>query len=156
MRSAQVTVFVHFVWATWDRLPLLESEIKQAIYRAIGAKCEELRADVIAIGGVEDHIHLLVRLPATLAVADLVKHVKGASSHLANFRVPDGGSFRWQGGYAAFSVSPEDLQSVITYIANQRQHHLSNTLEPDAELPPTDSDTVIGHASNLLPSRQRT
>jgi len=124
---------VHLIWATWDRLPLLTDEVTPAVYRAIGAKCETLRTEVIAIGGVEDHLHLLVKLPATITVADLVKHVKGATSHLANFRLPDGGSFRWQGSYAAFSVKSERIPILVKYIANQPTHHLSNTTIPTWE-----------------------
>ena len=156
MRSAKVAIYVHLVWATWDRLPLLSDAIGPAIYRAIGAKCEELRADVLAIGGMEDHVHLLVRLPATLAIADLVKHVKGASAHLANFRLPDSGSFRWQGSYAAFSVGPDGLPSVINYIAKQRQHHSSNTLDPDSELPTSNSDMITSYTNGLSLRHQRT
>ncbi len=136
MREARVAVFVHLVWGTWDRLPLLTGEVATAVYRAIGAKCQELKAEVIAIGGVEDHVHLLVQLPGSLAVADLVKHVKGVSSHLVNFQLPDGGSFRWQGAYAAFSVDPRRLDRVIDYITHQREHHDANTIYGPWEQPP--------------------
>ncbi len=142
MRDAQVAVFVHLIWATWDRLPLLTDDITSAVYRAIGAKCETLCTEVIAIGGVEDHVHLLVKLPATIAVADLVKHIKGATSHLANFQLPDGGSFRWQGSYAAFSVESERIPTLVKYIATQRTHHLSNTTVPTWE------STAQDHALN--------
>ncbi|MGN6755685.1 MAG: transposase, partial [Thermomicrobiales bacterium] len=73
MRQAHIGVFVHLIWSTWDRLPFLTIQKRPQVWRAIGAKCVELGAEVIAIGGIEDHVHLLVRLPATLAVADLVK-----------------------------------------------------------------------------------
>ena len=154
MRSTQVAVFVHLVWATWDRLPLLTDENRPPIYCAIGAKCEELRVDVLAIGGVEDHVHLLVQLPATLAIAELVKHVKGASSHLANFRLSDGGSFRWQGSYAAFPVGKDAIPRVVSSITNQRRHHQSNTLDPEGELPFASEALATPHASGL-PHRSR-
>lgn len=128
MRQAQIAVFVHLVWGTWDRLPLLTGAIAPAVHRVIEAKCQELKAEVLAIGGVEDHVHLLVHLPATLSVADLAKHVKGTSSHLVNFRLAGGGSFRWQGAYAAYSVDPRRLDRVIDYIARQREHHDANTI----------------------------
>jgi REP element-mobilizing transposase RayT len=151
-----VAVFVHLIWATWDRLPLLTDEITPALYRAIGAKCEELHAQVVAIGGVEDHVHLLVGLPATLTIADLMKHIKGATSHLVNHRLPNGGSFRWQGAYAAFSVDPQRLQRLIDYIANQRQHHFSNTLLSAWEQPTAETPTFIHHTDGSPPRLERT
>ena len=109
MRRAGVVVFVHLVWATWDRLPLLTPEIEREVQRVIGAKVEELGAQLVAIGGTEDHVHVLVRLPATLTIADLVKHVQGASSHLVTHGVGHGQVFTWQGAYGAATVSPDDV-----------------------------------------------
>ncbi len=137
MRHVQNAVFVHLVWATWDRLPLLTGAVEREARRAIEAKCGELGAEILAIGGVEDHVHLLVRLPATLAVADLMKHVKGASAHLVAQRSHANQFFKWQGGYAAFSVSVGHLTRVTRYIAQQREHHAANTLIPALELPPS-------------------
>jgi REP element-mobilizing transposase RayT len=135
MRRIQNAVFVHLVWATWDRLPLLVGAIERDVHRAIEAKCKELGTEIIAFGGVEDHIHLLVRLPATLAFADLVKHLKGASSHLLAQQLHPGEFFKWQGAYGAFSVSIDHLERASQYIAHQREHHASNTIITDWEIP---------------------
>ena len=141
MHQARVAVFVHVTWATWDRLPLLVGEVERRVYRAIGADCAELGVQMVAIGGVEDHVHLLIRQPATVGLAELMKRVKGASAHLVTHEVTPREFFKWQGGYAAFSVSPRHLRQVTSYIANQRQHHLSDTLvpllDPEAEAFPT-------------------
>ncbi len=105
--------------------------------RALGAECARLNAEVLAIGGVEDHVHLLLRLPATLSLSELLKQLKGTSAHLVTHQLAPGAFFKWQGGYAAFSVSPRHLRQVADYIANQRHHHRTDTLlpalEPDAE-----------------------
>jgi len=139
----RVAVFVHLTWGTWDRLPLLTSEIEMSVHRALGAECAKLGAELVALGGVEDHAHLLTRLPATVSLAELVKQIKGSSTHLVTHLLAQGASFKWQGGYAAFSVSPRHLRQVSDYIANQRYHHLSHTLlamlEPEAEAFPTPS-----------------
>ncbi|HEX5503114.1 MAG TPA: IS200/IS605 family transposase [Thermomicrobiales bacterium] len=129
-------IFVHLVWATWDRLPLLNEELSRQVYHAIGAKCQELGAQVIAIGGIEDHVHLLARLPATLSVADLLKHVKGASSHLVTHHLAPGQSFKWQGSYGVCSVSPRHLAQVGDYIARQREHHAAGSLIASLEHEP--------------------
>ncbi len=138
VRRSDVAVFVHLVWGTWDRLPLLVGEVERGVYRALEGKCRELGADLVAIGGIEDHVHLLVRLPATLAVADLVKHLKGASSHLVTHRIAPDAFFKWQGAYGAFSVSLDDRLAVRHYILTQRAHHTAGTLNADWELPADD------------------
>ena len=81
-------------------------------------------------------MHLLVRLPTTLAVADLMKHVKGASAHLMAQRTHANEFFKWQGGYAAFSVSLGHLTRITRSIVRQREHHAANTLIPALELAP--------------------
>ena len=123
MRRSLVAVYVHLIWATWDRLPLLDEPIEREVYRAIEAKATELNAETLAIGGVEDHVHLLVRLPATITIADLVQQVKGASAHLVTHELRPGEFFQWQGAYAAFSVSQRQIKTAKAYIAQQKEHH---------------------------------
>jgi putative transposase len=122
MRRANVHVYIHYVWATWDRLPLITPEIQGKLYGAILDKCKKFGARPLALGGVEDHIHLLVRLPATLSLAELIGEVKGFSA----FAITEGKAgrlFKWQGGYGAFSVSEHRLTVVQRYIRNQASHH---------------------------------
>jgi REP element-mobilizing transposase RayT len=94
-----------------------------------------MRIELIAVGGVDDHVHLLVRLPSTVSIADAVKQLKGSSSHFANHEVEKSGGFRWQGSYGAFSISERIVPRVRRYIANQEQHHrrgaLHRAYEPD-------------------------
>lgn len=137
MRRAMDEVFIHLVWATWDREPLLEGEMRRLAYRAISAKCDELDVAVLALGGVADHVHLLVRLPLTLTVAQLVKDVKGSSGHLlAGLAIARNTFFKWQGSYGALSVSPRDLDMIKGYIARQEEHHAQKSMLPEWELPP--------------------
>ena len=129
MRRAGTAVYVHVVWPTWHRLPLLTGELVHQIYRAIGAKCTELGAEVVALGGIEDHVHLLVRLPSALSVAELARQVKGVSSHLATHTLLGRDDFfKWQGAYGAVSVSPRHLPQVSAYVAHQREHHAAGSL----------------------------
>jgi REP element-mobilizing transposase RayT len=128
-------MYVHIAWATWDRLPLLAGDTERRVYRAIAAKCQELGAEVVALGGVADHVHLLIRLPAALSLAQLIGQVKGASSHLAAHEArSDAQSFKWQGAYGAVSVSPRALPEVSAYIANQKAHHAAQSLIDEWEL----------------------
>ena len=133
MRRARVALFVQAVWGTWDRLPLLVGETERQVYRCIEATCVEMGAEVLALGGVEDHVHLLARLPATLAVADLVKRMKGASAHLATHEIASDRFFKWQGGYAAFSVGQSQVAAIRDYITHQKEHHRTGFLIPEWE-----------------------
>ena len=142
MRQTWTGLFVHLVWGTWDRLPMLTEELKTPVYRAIGAKCTELRAELVAVGGMEDHVHLLVQLPSTLCVADLVKHVKGASAHLVTHQLAPAQPFKWQGAYAAFTVCPHHVTRVRDYIARQREHHAAGFLVTEWEYEPGSERTV--------------
>jgi putative transposase len=128
-----IQLYVHLNWATWDRLPLLAGELKSAVYACIQAECNMLRAEVIAIGGTEDHVHLLVRLPTTVSVASLAKQVKGASSHWVTHGLTQEDGFKWQGSYGAFSVSAADVPRIRDYVLNQEAHHRDQTLDDDLE-----------------------
>ena len=71
-------LYLHLVWSTHRREPTLTPQVAQPIYACIRSECREMGVDVVAIGGIEDHVHLLVRFPPTLAPAALAKQVKGA------------------------------------------------------------------------------
>ncbi|MFN8536818.1 MAG: IS200/IS605 family transposase [Thermomicrobiales bacterium] len=129
MHQTRVAVFIHATWATWDRLPLLVGEVEQRVHRAIGAKCDEPGVNLVALGGVEDHVHILIRLPASISLADVIGQVKGASAHLITHEVTHSASI--SNGRAAmvlFSVSARNVQQACNYINNQREHHRLGTI----------------------------
>ncbi len=137
MRSPYTQLYLHLVWSTWDRYPYLaDLDLRRRVYECINAECTSLRADVLAIGGVDDHVHVLVRLPATIAPADLVKRIKGASSHMVNYDVGSRDYFKWQGGYGAFTVSKRHVPLVRNYVVNQEEHHRDKRLWEILEPPP--------------------
>lgn len=124
---------MHLVWSTWDRLPLITPEVERVVYRCLKAECTDLGAAAIEIGGMDDHVHLLVRVPTTVSVATLVKHLKGASSHLVTHAPAPPDFFKWQGGYGAFTISRWDVPRVQRYIQHQREHHTAGTLSATLE-----------------------
>ena len=126
-------LYVHFVWATWDRAPAVSPAMEQPIHACIADECLQLRCRCVAVGGTEDHVHVLVRLRASVSVAEMAKQMKGSSSHLVNHQVAPDANFRWQGTYGAFSVSPDDVDRVVQYINHQREHHRQGTTLPDWE-----------------------
>jgi putative transposase len=140
MRGAPWTqLYLHLVWATWNRAPLLTPRLIEAVDRSIRAECVRMRVEVIAFGGVADHVHLLVRIPTTISVADLVKQVKGSSSHMLGQRMRV--AFRWQGRYGAFSLSTSHVDRIRNYVLNQEQHHADGSSYPLLELPPDEEGT---------------
>ena len=135
MRSPWTQLYLHLAWATWERRLLLTPEIQPEIYRLILAECRKLRVELLAAGGMEDHVHLLVRVPTSLAPATLVKQVKGSTSHAINHGRGATGTFRWQEGYGAFSVSKRSVPVVSSYVLRQEHHHRSGQIYPLFEPP---------------------
>src|SRR5208282_5704576 len=91
----------------------------------------ELRAIPVIIGDTVDHVHVLMRTPADLAIADCLRILKTNSSRWVKEKWPQQRSFGWQGGYGAFSVSESSRASVIRYIAEQERHHRKITFEDE-------------------------
>jgi REP element-mobilizing transposase RayT len=120
MPSPWTELYLHLAWATWQRRPLLTPEVQPQAYRLILYECGRLKAELMAIGGLEDHVHLLLKVPTTLAPATLAQQAKGATSHALN---RPGSPFRWQEGYGAFSLSKRHVSAIESYVHRQPEHH---------------------------------
>ena len=116
-------LYYHFVWATKHRLPLLEEPVGEQVRAFIVAKSAELGYGLIAVNSVVDHVHLLMTLRPTIAVADVAKMLKGSASHYANHVLNARDALYWQDGYGVLTLRESDLPSVIDYIRNQPAHH---------------------------------
>jgi REP element-mobilizing transposase RayT len=125
---SKADVFLHVVWTTFRRQPLVPTEWEQRLHRTIEARCAKWRCPSIAIGGTADHIHLVMRLHPTVTISRVIGEAKGLSSHLMTHGLQPDRFFGWQDGYWAVSLSPEDLSAVIAYVTNQREHHSTNNL----------------------------
>ena len=115
----------HLIWATYDRLHLLNTAREHLLREVIADKCRELGLILHAMGNIEDHVHVVVSIPPKLSVAECLKHFKGTSSRAMNRTGPE--QFKWQDGYGALSLSGRVLDTVIKYALNQRQHHANHT-----------------------------
>ncbi|WP_110984678.1 IS200/IS605 family transposase [Acaryochloris thomasi] len=135
MRRNFTQLYVHLVWATWDRLPLITPTICSQIYSVMTYECQQLKCTVVAVGGVEDHVHLLTSFPANVSISRLVKQVKGSVSHCVTRQHQAPKFFKWQGSYAAFTVNHRDLNPIAVYIHNQREHHQHQTTISNWEIP---------------------
>ncbi len=120
MASTYLSLNVHIVFATKGRAPMIGGDWRSDLHSYIGGAARGLGATPLAVGGVADHVHLLVGLRTTHAVTDLVREIKKASSTWSSDRY-DG--FAWQEGYAALTVGPSDIRRLVAYIGKQEEHH---------------------------------
>lgn len=120
----------HIVFSTKHRAPQISAELQPRLFEYIGGIVRNQSSVLVAAGGVPDHVHLLVSLARTVAVADLVRLVKTNSSKWIHeeFAFRD---FQWQDGYGAFAVSYSNVESVKNYLANQAEHHRRQTFQEE-------------------------
>jgi REP element-mobilizing transposase RayT len=121
----------HIVFATKYRNPTISTEWKDRLYEYIGGIVRERKGQLIQVGGTADHIHLLARLSASIAVANVVRDLKAISSKWMNERPKVNQIFEWQIGYGAFTVSYSQRDVVKTYIQNQEEHHRRKTFQEE-------------------------
>lgn len=125
-------LFYHIVWATKDRLPLIELAWETDLYGYIWGKATALECIPHAIGGMSEHIHVAISIPPKLSVATLIGQLKGASSRHVN-QNHAAGSFGWQAEYGVLSFAEKALPSIVDYVNNQKTHHTENTLNQSME-----------------------
>src|SRR5262249_30609383 len=98
-------------------------ELQERLWPYLGGIARENRMKALAIGGVADHVHLLISLPSTLSISKAMQLVKGGSSKWIHDTFPEHHLFLWQEGYGAFSVGISDVDRTINYIETQAEHH---------------------------------
>ncbi len=120
MSHTYVQTVIHIVFSTKYRSKSISKEFQPRMWAYVAGICKNHEIFVHAIGGMDDHIHLLIQIPASLSLAKAVLTIKSNSSRWAN---EQGNKFAWQEGYAAFSVSSSRVPEVVRYIQNQESHH---------------------------------
>ncbi|MCH7719995.1 MAG: IS200/IS605 family transposase [Planctomycetes bacterium] len=123
MAHSYTRLYCHVVFATKNRQPWIAPDIGQRLYDYMGGIIKGENGDLLAAGGTDDHVHLLLSLHPQTSVSDALRLIKTNSSKWIHGTFPDKTKFAWQAGYGAFSVSRSNLESVTRYIANQAEHH---------------------------------
>jgi REP element-mobilizing transposase RayT len=124
MPQSLSSVFLHIVFSTKDRFPFLSDDgVRGQVHAFLGGIGKKRDCLPILVGGVSDHVHLLIQLGRSVSQADLVKELKRGSNLWIQERFPHIEKFAWQAGYGAFSVSASNLEAVRSYIGNQAEHH---------------------------------
>jgi putative transposase len=126
-----ISAYFHYVFSTKDRQPQITPELRQRLWPFIGGIAAQNAVKPIEIGGVADHVHLLLSLPSTIPISKAAQLIKGGSSKWIHETFPDQKLFSWQEKYGAFSVSVSQLDTVVQYIRNQEEHHRKRTLQEE-------------------------
>lgn len=122
---------MHIVFSTKHRQPLIHAPFEDELHAYLGGICNKLDCQPIKIGGYTDHIHILCMLSKKIALMKLVEEIKSYSSKWVKTLDTSLSNFYWQDGYGAFSVNPAEIEKVITYIANQHQHHSQKSFQDE-------------------------
>jgi REP element-mobilizing transposase RayT len=131
MPQSLASLNVHIVFSTKNREPFIDADLAPRLYGYMGGIIRNTGSTLLTIGGIADHVHLLVSLGRQACIADLVRDVKANSSGWVHETFPTLARFTWQLGYGAFSVSKSVIERVKAYIANQEEHHKQETFQEE-------------------------
>ncbi|MFP4091478.1 MAG: IS200/IS605 family transposase [Cyclobacteriaceae bacterium] len=126
-------IWIHAIWATKERVPLIHFPVEKQVHQFMAEQLRELGCPVRIINGMPDHVHCLFLLSPQKSIADVIKQIKGSSSHFINQNNLIAEKFAWQTGYAAYSVSESVLEKVFQYIKNQKRHHQKKAFQEEYE-----------------------
>jgi REP element-mobilizing transposase RayT len=128
MSHSYTKIWIHTIFGTKNFDPMIHQQLESTLYHHIKEHLEkDFESTVCAINGMPDHLHILFRLNPNYSVKDILKNIKGESSHWVNQGNLTKMKFAWQTGYGAFSVSESIVQKVCRYIENQKEHHRAKT-----------------------------
>lgn len=131
MANTYTQIYIHVVFAVQERACVIQKEWREELFKYIAGILKNHHVKLLAIGGVEDHIHILFALNPKLALSDLIRDVKANSSKFINERRFIRGKFYWQEGFGAFSYSRSQIDKVAKYILNQEEHHNSRSFKDE-------------------------
>ena len=131
MAHTYTDLLVHVLFSTDKRQPFLDQELRPRLFPYMGGILKRLGSVPMMINGVDDHVHLLLVLPPTLCLADVIEKLKANSSKWIHESFPRMRRFAWQSGYTAFSVSPSNRERVLDYISRQEEHHWKRSYQQE-------------------------
>ena len=131
MAHTYTNILIHALFSTKDRHPMLDAEVAAELFPYLGGTINELGGQSLLVNGPLDHVHMLFAQPPTLAIADIMEKAKANSSGWVKKRWRNRSQFARQSGYAAFSVSKSQVESVRRYIEKQKEHHRRVTFQEE-------------------------
>ena len=132
MPQSLVQIYLHIIFSTKERIPFLKTkDVRNATHAYLAGICKNLNSPTLLVGGTEDHVHILCRQSKNGTLSDLLRDLKRESSKWIKTKDQDLEDFHWQSGYGAFSVSPSHVEELRQYIANQEDHHRTETFQDE-------------------------
>ncbi len=131
MGHSYISALFHCVFGTKGRKRQISEDLQSRLWPFIGGIARENGMKALVVGGVDDHAHVLLSLPATVAVAKAIQIIKGGSSKWIRDTFPQHGDFCWQEGYGAFSIGTSQTERTIAYIQSQKEHHRTKTFQEE-------------------------
>lgn len=131
MANTYTSLHYHIIFSTKNREPWLVPKIEKRVWQFMGGIARTHKMTALQLGGVEDHIHALITAPPTIAPFRIAQVLKGESSKWIHEEFSTLRAFAWQDGYSAFTVDKSNLQRVVKYIQNQREHHRRQTFQEE-------------------------
>ncbi len=123
MGQSLVKNYIHIVFSTKLRKPFIDEKIENELFAYLGGVCNKLDCTVLKVGGYLNHVHILCMLSKNIKLSKLLQDLKSNSSKWIKTKGENYQNFFWQDGYGAFSVNPSEVEIVVNYIANQKEHH---------------------------------
>ena len=132
MPQSLVQIYLHIIFSTKERIPFLKTkDVRNATHAYLAGICKNLNSPTLLVGGTEDHVHILCRQSKNGTLSDLLRDLKRESSKWIKTKGRGLEEFHWQSGYGAFSVSPTNVDELRQYIANQEDHHRTETFQDE-------------------------
>lgn len=131
MSKSYSKIWVHAVWSTKNRMPLIEPRMEQKLFVFLREELKKMGCMVSIVNGMPNHVHCLFGINPQKSITDIIKQIKGSSSHFVNSSNLISVKFSWQRGFGVFGVSHSAVDNVYRYIRNQKQHHQKRSFEKE-------------------------
>ena len=131
MSQSYCNLLYHLVFSTKGRQPWLHGDLAKRTHEYLGGAVRDEGGLALVVNGTADHVHLLARLRQDKAVSNVLRDIKSNASGWIHRTFPKHGDFAWQGGYAAFTVSPSQVEKLRRYILGQEEHHRKQSFKEE-------------------------
>jgi REP element-mobilizing transposase RayT len=131
MANTYTQIYIHLIFAVQNRNALIHPEWEDQLYKYITGIVQNKGHKMLAINGTQDHIHLYIGMKLDCSVSEIVREIKKSSNAFIKDKQFTRFPFRWQAGFGAFSYADSQLDSVIKYIVNQKEHHRKKTFKEE-------------------------